>query len=117
MSFQFLPITDDSKCKDVLALRVPSLACALLKILFFNQVGALNDVRQSDENEEIQANEVCVPMLVASNCVCSTLSIESTCSGLGSCTWLRRDRHEGNSDCSHVAKIPCMYCKLLSNWA
>lgn len=53
-------MTDQSKCKDVLALRVPTLASGLLKVIFYNQIGALNAVREADEKEEADACQVCL---------------------------------------------------------
>ncbi|KAG6907172.1 hypothetical protein DXG01_010258 [Tephrocybe rancida] len=48
----FRPMDDDSKVKDVLVLELPPLAPNLLNALFYNQIGSLNAVRESDEEEE-----------------------------------------------------------------
>ncbi|KAF5386243.1 hypothetical protein D9615_002652 [Tricholomella constricta] len=54
---KFLGVTDDSKVKDVLVLGVPSLAPELLSVLFYNQIGTLNDIRESDEKEEAEEKQ------------------------------------------------------------
>ncbi|KAG6915535.1 hypothetical protein DXG01_011032 [Tephrocybe rancida] len=48
----FRPVDDESKVKDVLVLELPLLAPDLLCALFYNQIGSLNAVRESDEMEE-----------------------------------------------------------------
>ncbi|KAG6895211.1 hypothetical protein C0992_002553 [Termitomyces sp. T32_za158] len=48
----FHPLDDASKARDVLVIKCPSNATDLLNGLFYNQIGSLNAIRESDEEEE-----------------------------------------------------------------
>lgn len=56
--YQFKPITDESKVKDVIVLGIPTCSSTLLGALFYNQIAALNNIRDDDEKEERERNEV-----------------------------------------------------------
>jgi hypothetical protein len=50
--FKFQPVTDESKVKNVLVLKVLTYCSPFMSVVYQNQVGTLNSIRESDEVEE-----------------------------------------------------------------
>jgi hypothetical protein len=50
--FKFQPVTDESKVKNVLVLKLPTYCSPFMSAIYQNQVGTLNSIRESDEAEE-----------------------------------------------------------------
>ncbi|KAG6876463.1 hypothetical protein C0992_012883 [Termitomyces sp. T32_za158] len=54
---EFKQLDDSSKVKDILVVKVPTEAPDLFGGIFYNQIGSLNAVRESDEKEEIMRDQ------------------------------------------------------------
>ena len=56
---KFRPVTNESKIKNVLVLKVPTYCSPFMMAVYQNQVGTLNSIRESDEAEEHNMAVVC----------------------------------------------------------
>lgn len=56
--FQFRPITDDSRVKDVLTIGLPTGATELLEVIVDNQLAELNSVLEADDVADEAAGKV-----------------------------------------------------------
>jgi hypothetical protein len=56
---KFRPITDESKVKNVVVLKVPTYCTPLMSVVYQNQIGTLNSIREADEEEEHNLALVC----------------------------------------------------------
>jgi hypothetical protein len=59
MMIKFRPITDESKVKNVLVLKVPTYCTPFMSAVYQNQIGTLNSIREADEEEEHNLALVC----------------------------------------------------------